>query len=119
MVGLSSFQVEQGAQHQTLNHFTGSGRFCRAHILIFLHITALKCFQPSRAVVLRTHNTDFGLLAGARRADQSLQLISDALIVIQNLSQLLHKVLSLSRVRQVPCSNTEFEAVTHHRSDDV
>lgn len=48
---------------------------------------------------INTHHTHFGLLAGARRADQGFQLISDPLVVIQDLSQLLHKVLSLAWVR--------------------
>lgn len=57
-----------------------------------------------------THHTDFSLLAGARGADQGFQLISDALVIIQDLSQLLHKVLSFARVWQVPYSNTELKA---------
>lgn len=52
---------------------------------------------------VNTHHTDFSLLAGAGGADQGFQLISDALVIIQDLSQLLYKVLSLARVWQVPC----------------
>lgn len=51
---------------------------------------------------VQTHHTDFGLLAGAWWADQGLQLISNSLVVIQDLSQLLDKVLGLAGVRQVP-----------------
>ncbi|TNN54710.1 hypothetical protein EYF80_035053 [Liparis tanakae] len=47
---------------------------------------------------VNTHHADFRLLAGARGADQGLQLVSDPLVVLQHLSQLLHKVLSLARV---------------------
>lgn len=53
---------------------------------------------------IQTHHTDFSLLAGTRGADQGLQLISDALVIVQDLSQLLHKVLSLAWIWQVPYS---------------
>lgn len=65
------------------------------------------------------HHTDFSLLAGARRADQSFQLISDAFVIIQDLSQLLHNVLSLARVWQVPCSNTQLKADVHSSAEKV
>ena len=53
-----------------------------------------------------THHTDFSLLAGAGGADQGFQLISDALVIVQDLCQLLHEVLSLARVWQVPYRHT-------------
>lgn len=57
-----------------------------------------------------THHTDFSLLAGAGGADQGLQLISDPLVVIQDLRQFLHKVLRLARVWQIPYRHTELKA---------
>lgn len=43
------------------------------------------------------------LFAGAGWAYEGLQLLSDLLILLQDLGQLLHKVLGFSRIWQIPC----------------
>jgi hypothetical protein len=53
-----------------------------------------------------TYHTDFGLFAGAGRADQGLELVSDPLVLLQDLGQLLDKVLGLAGVRQIPYKHT-------------
>ncbi len=55
-----------------------------------------------------TYHADFGLLTRAGRAHKSLQLLSDLLILLKNLSKLLHKVLRLAWVWQVSF-NTKME----------
>lgn len=57
--------------------------------------------------MLTSHHTDFGLLAGAGGADQSFQLIPYPFIILQDLSQLLHKVLSFARVWEVSYTHTK------------
>lgn len=63
---------------------------------MYIPLCASKCLNVD------TDHTNFSLLAGAGGADQSFQLIPDTLIIIQDLSQLLHKVLGLAWVWQVP-----------------
>lgn len=55
----------------------------------------------------QTHHADFSLLAGAGGADQRLQLIPYPLVVLQDLSQLLHEVLSFARVWKVSYTHTK------------
>ena len=50
-----------------------------------------------------SHHTDLSLFAGARRADEHLQLNSELLVLTQNLVELLHEVLGLSSIWQVLC----------------
>ncbi len=55
-----------------------------------------------------TYHANFGLLTRAGRAHKSLQLLSDLLVLLKNLSELLHKVLRLAWVWQVSF-NTKME----------
>lgn len=110
---ITSFQVGHGPEHQLLRHLPAQDTDVEFFCTAVTHNSAMT------SVIFKTHHTDFSLLAGARWADQSLQLIPDALVVIQNLRQLFHKVLGLPRIRQVPYSKTEGKAVTHHRPDDA
>lgn len=55
-----------------------------------------------------SYHADLGLLTRAGWAHESLQLLSDLLVLLKNLSELLHKVLRLARVWQVSL-NTDME----------
>lgn len=48
-----------------------------------------------------SHHTDLSLFAGAGGADEHLQLDSELFVFPKNLVEFLHKILSLSCIRQV------------------
>lgn len=79
-----------------------------SHKLRQLKLQKIKKIFFCKAKKYGSYHADLGLLTRAGWAHESLQLLSDLLVLLKNLSELLHKVLRLPRVWQV-FFNTEME----------